>query len=624
MRKNKKIISILLTLLMILSLIPAAAFAEAAENCEGNCAHEAAIGTTHYDTLADAVSAAKDNDTVTLLENVELQGSFIKITKPITVDFGEYTVSGVNCTTYPQALFQITGNTVTFKGGNGGIEAKAGTYGTRAIAIESNSKLVIESGVYSSMNNCTIYADNAGAALEIKGGKFETKSNTSSGNFKQTVTIDGDLTVTGGTIINNVASSSQNLFQVDGNNSKVSISGANITANAGTVVKADNDNVDVEIKNCTVSTVSGALVNGGKITVKEGTEFISNSGRVIKGAKSVSIEGGTFQTENAFGYSSFILNIKGGKFNVKQLTTNANSTNLKISGGEFQISDATNAKQVVDNYVAPTEESGNVEVTVNETLYGQNESGDIVVIKKLVTINAEADDFTYGEVGKTGYKNVSAKVSTEEVSGLAETLTATYYKETETSGTYETTGIANTPTDAGNYKVVLSVPETNAVYYGNKELYFTIKKADQIAPASGEGYTIDYANEKIKASNDKYEVSSSNEVLIPLTDDKLSPGTTYYVRLKEDDNHNASQWTAINVASRPAAPVGVTAQQETIVNKGDAYLRGVTESMEYRVKVDSGEYEEWITGFGTSIGFVFDVTPNPITRYDVEVRTKAT
>ena len=93
--------------------------------------------------------------------------------------------------------------------------------------------------------------------------------------------------------------------------------------------------------------------------------------------------------------------------------------------------------------------------------------------KTPVTIATTAENFTYGETGKTGYKDVSAKVNSQEVSGLATTLVATYYKETATAGAYEPVDV---PADAGNYKVVLSVPETNENYTGSTELTFTIAK----------------------------------------------------------------------------------------------------------------------------------------------------
>ena len=69
MRTTKKLLSILLALCMVVSLLPATALAASATECPGgeSCTHEAAIGTTHYDTLKEAMNAATIGSTVQLL-----------------------------------------------------------------------------------------------------------------------------------------------------------------------------------------------------------------------------------------------------------------------------------------------------------------------------------------------------------------------------------------------------------------------------------------------------------------------------------------------------------------------------------------------------------------------------
>ncbi|MBQ0041222.1 MAG: hypothetical protein KBS56_04265 [Clostridiales bacterium] len=64
---RKKLFAILMSALMMVSFMPAMAFATPQENCPGGCNHEAKIGTTHYDTLADAVEAANAGDTVEII-----------------------------------------------------------------------------------------------------------------------------------------------------------------------------------------------------------------------------------------------------------------------------------------------------------------------------------------------------------------------------------------------------------------------------------------------------------------------------------------------------------------------------------------------------------------------------
>ena len=78
---KRKFLSILLTLAMALTLLPTAAMAEEtpAETPAGEVGTPAAenvaqIGTQGYETLAAAVAAVKDNETITLLSDVALPG----------------------------------------------------------------------------------------------------------------------------------------------------------------------------------------------------------------------------------------------------------------------------------------------------------------------------------------------------------------------------------------------------------------------------------------------------------------------------------------------------------------------------------------------------------------------
>ena len=91
-RKLKKSFSILLTLVMLVGMLPAAAFAEPATDCSGECSHEAAIDTTHYDTLSEAI-AAGEGKTITLLNNIDITEN-LEITKNLTLDLGGYSLNG--------------------------------------------------------------------------------------------------------------------------------------------------------------------------------------------------------------------------------------------------------------------------------------------------------------------------------------------------------------------------------------------------------------------------------------------------------------------------------------------------------------------------------------------------
>ena len=119
---GKKLLSLLLSVLMCLSLIPSVAFATIAE---GETATVAKIGEAEYKTLAEAIAAAKDGDTVTLLADCSGDGIRVATNKyptGITIDFAgySYTVGGklVGSTGTASNGFQLlAGNTITMKNG---------------------------------------------------------------------------------------------------------------------------------------------------------------------------------------------------------------------------------------------------------------------------------------------------------------------------------------------------------------------------------------------------------------------------------------------------------------------------------------------------------------------------
>ena len=188
----------------------------------------AVIGDTYYDTLADAVAAAKDGDTITLLKNTNGNGIQVATgkfaTRGLTVNFNghSYTVGGVlvgSSGTGTNAFQLLQGNKITFK--NGSIVGVAeGTKpaedtpdwkGAPAIVLQNYCNLVLENmivtggdeTVYTMSNNCgdivinntTI---NAGKAQGYKDGPyaFDVYGGFQSyGNV--TVKVDGNSVING-------------------------------------------------------------------------------------------------------------------------------------------------------------------------------------------------------------------------------------------------------------------------------------------------------------------------------------------------------------------------------------------------------------------------------------------
>lgn len=88
--------SMLVCLAMLLSLLPVTALAAEGTECtESDCAHVAAIGNTHYGTLADAFNAAIDGDTVKVLKDSNIDEGIEISEGNVVLDLNGKTVSYV-------------------------------------------------------------------------------------------------------------------------------------------------------------------------------------------------------------------------------------------------------------------------------------------------------------------------------------------------------------------------------------------------------------------------------------------------------------------------------------------------------------------------------------------------
>ena len=127
---RKKLLSMILCVLMVISFMPTTAFAESTTECTGeSCNHEAAIGTTHYDTLAEAVTAATGSainimNDVKLTSDIDLTESKLVIPadKTVTLDLNGHTIHVANIVS---SGIEVSGNltlkdsTDTSKNGKG-------------------------------------------------------------------------------------------------------------------------------------------------------------------------------------------------------------------------------------------------------------------------------------------------------------------------------------------------------------------------------------------------------------------------------------------------------------------------------------------------------------------------
>ena len=167
----------------------------------------ATIGGVGYASLAEAIAAAKDGDTVTLLADITED---VVINKNITFDLGGKTIT--NTGAGKATLTVASGATATVKNGsivggasyyniqnNGtaileGITATAGNTGSSMI--DNWGTLTITSGTYTGGLN--VVKSEEGSTLVINGGDFTLEYSVSN-SYNAVIFVYGDTTINGGT-----------------------------------------------------------------------------------------------------------------------------------------------------------------------------------------------------------------------------------------------------------------------------------------------------------------------------------------------------------------------------------------------------------------------------------------
>lgn len=135
----------------------------------------AKVGSTKYETLAEAIAAAKAGDTITLLANIT-DCQRITVDKDITIDFGNYTITGAK----DVIVLLVYKAKVTLNGNSGGIDGGEGG-GNVAVCAYTDAEVTINGGDYTvggdanGDGNATIYILDNGK-VTINGGTFSSKA----------------------------------------------------------------------------------------------------------------------------------------------------------------------------------------------------------------------------------------------------------------------------------------------------------------------------------------------------------------------------------------------------------------------------------------------------------------
>ena len=340
---KKSILALLLAVLMVASLLPAAAMAD------GEAV--AKIGEDEFNTLEEAITAAGEGDEIVILKGINVSSAAtIDINKAVTIDFANHAFTGYslhftsgNSTikngsltsadetvivedcglTIENMYITSTVSHAVFIGNN-----YSGHTGNKGSVTINGSNTVISGGycgVFITGPESGSYNSDSYSSLTVNGGEIAGRYFGISGNGTYDSTV---ITINGGEIITTdpadsagVYHSQDGLLYVNGGTIKghvgIQMAAGKAEISGGTIMSTDNTKRFDPYKNAGES--DGNVLDGSALSV------VSRSGWGDVGAE---ITGGSFivsNTENEaikmYGYQK-----SGGQFQVIDPPTNANLT----------------------------------------------------------------------------------------------------------------------------------------------------------------------------------------------------------------------------------------------------------------------------------------------------------
>lgn len=392
---KRKLLSVLLTFCLAFSLLPTAALADEGE-ASGNVAK---IGEQGYATLAEAIAAANDGQTVKMLNNTKVTQEIYFSGKTITLDLNGKIITGQFEDYYSVIEAQGTAATLIVE------DTSAGKTGT----IHSNHYgLTARDDGNITVNSGTIIGDDS-AALS---------GNNTTGNM--------NFTVNGGTL---TAGKGPAIYQ----------SGqCNLTITGGTL------NGGISLRMGQVN-ISGGTINATASSIDSPAEYYDYSGNAWL-PDALYVFGGTYDKGDKTYGNSLNLNITGGTFNctngqgsavaIYDLGKVTQTANINISGGKFATT--TNGRNAYDvlslkdiGVTSPKTGFGEHSGAVSSAISGGTFSSDVsayvaegYVQNENGTVEQLGETNAVAKVGNTYYKTLAEAVS------AADNNTVTLLKDT--------------------------------------------------------------------------------------------------------------------------------------------------------------------------------------------------
>ena len=575
----------------------------------------AKVGDTYYKTLAGAVTAAKNGETVTLLKNAEMTET-IRITdgKKITLALDGHDV-----------VIKTTGKFFLVRNG------ELTVTGTGMIKEETPyfAPIIIKGGAEKSENYSVVNVEE-GVILEGWAGVMIDQTSNTTNNYGMVLNVNG-ATLKGvkdtdnaeglGVYVNGVVA-----------DAKVTLNNATLTADGYGMYLAGN--ADTTITGGTVSgTTTGIEIRAGKLTL-DNCDVTGGSGEVTKNANGngstvnnaalaisqhttkkdidVTINGGTYtgtaavyQTDvQGTGSENVKVNVNNGKFNGTVVGETANK--LSITGGYFT-SDPT-AYLAASHYVwasdkdgytymvkdaAPTSADQKITVVdktdtaVSSDITGNDEDAINGVISKAnvdgvaeaVTPAKKADIVSKSNTNPGDNDKVEIEVAVKVEAKAADLANGKLTFEASPVATVKVNGTATGTT----------VPVTNDMLNGNaitvKLPLPTVFKPEQIKHISSDG-SVEYFLKTAKRGAKLFTVDSDNCAVFTIT--KFSTfelsGTVTYVEPSYYSGSSSAPTYSVTVDKTENGSVTVSPKS---ASKGD--------TVTVTVKPDSGYVLETLT-----------------------------
>ena len=396
------------------------------------------IGDTYYQTLAKAIAEAKENDTITLLREVDLGSDRVTINKAVTLDLNGCTLTSSNATN--TLWLEASRVTVQDSKGNGkiqntgsgsnniavvvngqGTEAyfKSGTVsGNYAVFIQNGAKAVIDGGKYTGTYGInTVGTGNEAnkTAVEINGGEIQAVAFAVAGNgsadYTETVITGGRLESTEGNVIYHPQVGD---LTIKGDAELIGPNGVQYCG-AGTLTIAENAVITAtlpftEFPTKPASQGDGSTDDGAALSVVSRGGGYQGEGQTM----TVNITGGTLTSRNNAAIAVYRLERVNG-----QWTTNENTkivsylAALTVSGGNFS------AGSKKDAFEIDTQAADEISVTGG---YFTSDPSDYV------PENAEPELFVVAS-DKTGYAYMVTTTKPTEVDPIVTEKTETEVSE---------------------------------------------------------------------------------------------------------------------------------------------------------------------------------------------------